>query len=567
MPTVHGDYPFTVTVTDSAGTMASGDFSLHVLGGDRWVAWVGDTRVDGSNDVVVAGLPALAATAPVVINPIIAGGSASTSVFLTQFSPDGTKIAFRGNFRVNALNELFLVDLSGNSAGTAEVVNPPPVALGGVVDFVWSPDSTRILYSADQDVDELIELYLVDVSGPSPWTPVKISGLMITNGDISPRDFNFSPDGSKVVFLADAITDARNELFYVDVGGAVPGAPIRLNNPLPASANIQPLWDWTPDGQRIIYAGDQDQLNINEIFIVDLSGATPTAPVQVNAQMVANAAVGLAETDVTISADGTRVAYVADQDVNGVEEVYVVDISGPVPGAAVKVSGPAQSFTDNINVRWSPVALKLVYASDQQTSLSYEVYLVDLTSGVPAPASKIHAAFPTFGRVASGVDAVAWSNDGTKVAYRADTSVDEAFEVEVVDVSSPIPAAPIDAMPPRTPGLSADAFEFALDSSGIAARGEGVVDNRDELFVTRFSGPNANVPVSVTGVPPAIGGQVGEFLWVDDSRQVWVRGDLYSDGLFEAYLIDTTAPVIPPLPLSSGIPANGDVSTLIVRPH
>lgn len=565
-PTSFGVFNFTVRVTDSGNSQTSGDFSIEVASADRWYAFIGDARIDAVNEVFIAGIPGLAPPSVIVLNPVISGAAASTNELHNQFSPDGTKIAFRGDFRIDGTNELFISDLIGSVPGTPVLVNAPMVTGGAVIDFVWAPDSSRLIYSADQEVNDRNELYYVDLSGAVPSTPVKLNSSFIAAGDVSAGDFNFSPDGATVAYRADAAIDEMYELFVVDVAGAVPGPAMQVNTALPTGADVDVRWVWSPDGTRIIYEAAQDVAAEIELFVVDISSGVPSAPLQVSGQMGTGGNVGTTATDVALSADGAWVAYVADQDTNGVEEIYVVDISGALPGPSIKVSGPAQSFTDNINLKWSPTATRLVYSSDQETTSVYEVYLVDFAAGAPVPAVKIHPTFPSFGRLAAGAEAMVWSSDGSKVAYRADTTVDNAFEIEVIDLSGPTPAAPIDAVPPRVVNGTTDAFEFAPDGSAIAARGENSVNNDlDEVFVTRFSGPNANVPVSITGVPPGVAGAVLDFAWLGDSRHVLVRGDLFVDGVNEVFLIDSTAPVFPPVSLVPGMPAAGDVATLIVR--
>ncbi len=563
-PTMDGTYEPVITVTDSGGSAARQSYTIVVRTLDRWAAWIGDARTDAVVEVFVTGIPGAAPTAPVVVNPSIPGGNASTAVAFTQMSPDGTRIAFRGDFQTDAINELFVVDLRGAAPGPAQRVNGPLVTGGAVVDFAWSPDSTRLVYSAEQDTDAVVELYLVDVSGPVPSASTRISGPMA--GDISPADFSWSPDAGRVAYVADQNTVGLLELFVVDVSGVVPGAPARVNAALPAGADVDVRFLWTPDGTRLVYQADQITLDRLELYLADVSGPVPSPPVLISAPMIPGGNVGTVAQDVAVTADGNWVVYVADGTTDGIEEIYAVNIVGATPAPAVRISGPASSFTDNINLRVSPTDPRLIYTSDQETTSVYENYLVDLSGPTPSPALKIHPTFPTFGRVAAGIDAVAWSPDGTKVAYRADTAVDNAFEVEVVDLSGPVPGLPIDTMPPRFTGVTTDAFVWALDSSAIASRGEGAVDERDEAFVTRFEGPNANVPVSVTGTPVITGGQVLDIEWAD-GRYLLMRGDFGVDGVNEVYMIDTLAPQTAPVSLTPSIPAAGDVSTLIVRPR
>ena len=46
----------------------------------------------------------------------------------------------------------------------------------------FSPDSSRVLYVADQDTDEVFEIYSVPAGG---GTPTKLNGPLVAEGDVS----------------------------------------------------------------------------------------------------------------------------------------------------------------------------------------------------------------------------------------------------------------------------------------------------------------------------------------------------------------------------------------------
>jgi hypothetical protein len=50
------------------------------------------------------------------------------------------------------------------------------VNAGDVAHFQWSPDGTHLAYNADQDIDEMIELYTVQPDGTDN---VKVSGVLV----------------------------------------------------------------------------------------------------------------------------------------------------------------------------------------------------------------------------------------------------------------------------------------------------------------------------------------------------------------------------------------------------
>ncbi|MEM6572969.1 MAG: hypothetical protein AAF736_01770, partial [Pseudomonadota bacterium] len=57
--------------------------------------------------------------------------------------------------------------------------------------------------------------------------PVRLNGLLVEGGDI--RSSTISPDGAAVVYVADQDIDEVFELYSVSIDG---GVPVKLNEPL-----------------------------------------------------------------------------------------------------------------------------------------------------------------------------------------------------------------------------------------------------------------------------------------------------------------------------------------------
>jgi hypothetical protein len=79
---------------------------------------------------------------------------------------------------------------------------------GGNVDasFRFSPDSSRILYAADQNVG-------------TGGVPQKLNGSLVLAGDVVEDSARVSPDSSHVLYIADQITDNKFELYNVPITG------------------------------------------------------------------------------------------------------------------------------------------------------------------------------------------------------------------------------------------------------------------------------------------------------------------------------------------------------------
>jgi len=101
-----------------------------------------------------------------------------------QWSPDGQWLAYRADQRVDAVDELFTsapdgslnIQVSGLLVGGGDVINR------GGGSFRWSADSERLVYTADQLDDDVVELFVAAPDGSVG--NIAISGEITENGDV-----------------------------------------------------------------------------------------------------------------------------------------------------------------------------------------------------------------------------------------------------------------------------------------------------------------------------------------------------------------------------------------------
>jgi hypothetical protein len=135
----------------------------------------------------------------------------------------------------------------------------------------------------------------------------------VAGGDVS-GFYSFSPDSSRVVYLADQVTNDVSELFSVPGTG---GAAVKLNGPLVAGGEVSSSGvQFSSDSSRVLYMADQNTDDVTEIFIVPTTGGTA---VKLNGSLVPGGDVS----DVQFSPDSSLVLYLADQDADEVVETYV----------------------------------------------------------------------------------------------------------------------------------------------------------------------------------------------------------------------------------------------------
>src|SRR5688572_12524893 len=110
----------------------------------------------------------------------------------------------------------------------------------GVKTWSPSPDATRVAYVADQDTAGTYELYSVATSG---GVPVKLNGALTTGGDVGAAggvltDPRISRDSTRVVYTADQDTDEVFELYSAPITG---GPSVKLNGAFVAGGDVS--WD------------------------------------------------------------------------------------------------------------------------------------------------------------------------------------------------------------------------------------------------------------------------------------------------------------------------------------
>jgi len=171
------------------------------------------------------------------------------------WAPDGTLLAYASTEESPLRYELFAATRDG--MGRRKLSGPlTAVGFAGVLEFKWSPDGSRIAYLATQDTDNTEELYSTNADGTGN---VKLSRPVGFSAHID--EFHWLQAGSIVIYRADLETDNAHELYAVQGDG---GNDRKLNGPLPAGERISAVFvDPTPGCRRIAYrVGDQPDVTM-----------------------------------------------------------------------------------------------------------------------------------------------------------------------------------------------------------------------------------------------------------------------------------------------------------------
>ncbi len=124
--------------------------------------------------------------------------------------------------------------------------------------FLIRPDSQRVVYVADQDEDQVFEVYSVPLGG---GTVTKLNDLLVASGDVFA--FRIGPGSQQVVYVADQDTTGVDELYSVPLGG---GTVTKLNGPLVTGGDVIANFFISPNSGPVLYRADQDTNNVLELY-------------------------------------------------------------------------------------------------------------------------------------------------------------------------------------------------------------------------------------------------------------------------------------------------------------
>ena len=180
-----------------------------------------------------------------------------------SWSPDGKRIAFV-SYRDGLLDihgfptsEIYVMDADGE--------NQQNITNNRHDDWApsWSPDGKRIVFISYReghfigDFEEITsEIYVMDVDGGNQQR--------LTENRKNDESPSWSPDGTRIVFSADRKGDWTNYEIYVmdaDGGNLQRLTENRKNDGAPS---------WSPDGKRIVFVSDRD--GNREIYVMDTDG-------------------------------------------------------------------------------------------------------------------------------------------------------------------------------------------------------------------------------------------------------------------------------------------------------
>ena len=293
-------------------------------------------------------------------------------------------------------------------------ITTPLTVEGDVGDPRISPDGQRVVYLADQDTDGVVELYsaLLDRSEG----PVKLSEPEVDRQVVR---YEISPDGRHVVYLQSE-QGFEYELYGVPIDGS--SSPVELGPS--GSRSIQ----FTPDGETVVFAVDERVLYRASVDgsspLVELFRLAPGAGTLVDDPPY--------QPGFQLSFDGSRAVFLVRRE--GWNDLYSVSLDAG--RSSPRSAHFPRAVRLNTGRSWIP-AFRICGDS--------VVYRTDELHSVPIDGSerprRISGPMVPGGSVVSFVA----SADGRAVVFLADGEIDEVYELRSVAAdgsSEPITLVP-----------------------------------------------------------------------------------------------------------------------------
>jgi hypothetical protein len=254
------------------------------------------------------------------------------------WSPDGSRVVYTAHADGN--DDLWLMNADGS--GKTRLTTDPAADWGAT----WSPDGSRIAFGSDRDGSDQIYVMNADGSGQNA----------ITSGDGDNTFPAWSPDGARIAFTS--TRDGNDELYTINSDG---NGLRRVTNTVTNERRAA----WSPDGSQIAFERVGDGPSRIWIMNADGSGQNPITSAEYRAWSPA------------WSPDGSRIAFGTRRD--GDNEVYAINLDG---SGETNLSQSRATDDGSRLLGWSPDGSSVIYSSRAFGRIGGEVMQIMGVAGV-----------------------------------------------------------------------------------------------------------------------------------------------------------------------------------------
>jgi Tol biopolymer transport system component len=232
--------------------------------------------------------------------------------FYPMLSPDGKHLAFWGSAPKESTRKIYVMNTDGSNLRPLNLGRPTILAAG---QFVWSPDSTQIIFGAIYGNGQPAGFFRVNLDG-SDLKEIKFKDIPFYD----PHRIAASPDGSRLVILVENETNFTWHLYIANADGSN-GHPVTATTP-----NRQPFDEiaWSPDNQKtLLSVGSISKPGIDPqpLMLGDADGANVKVLLKPPPNHI---------NSISWSPDGSQIAFIAPERGNPKPdgEVWVANANG-----------------------------------------------------------------------------------------------------------------------------------------------------------------------------------------------------------------------------------------------
>jgi hypothetical protein len=380
------------------------------------VVYIADEDSDGINELYSADVDAT--NRRKISGPLDLG----ENVVSFKVSPNSEKVAYIADHTTGRFN-LYTVDLDGTNLVQVNV--GVPSNSHSVGHYLWTPNSAKIVYTCDENAAVgNFGLFIVNpnATGRITLNPGPVVGV-----------FDVAPNGARVVYRQGLVNPILKSITPAGIDD------IQLNSPFNLGArpaSVITSFVIAPNSNSVAYVSNQDNNSISELFVTDINGLGTKYKVSGSMTIGGNVS-GVAKANFDFTPDSQQVVYMADQQTNNIEELFISNVDGT---GNLKISGSLVSGGNVSNFK--TLANKTLFLSDKQINNVNELYMVD-NDGTNL--LKINS------NLVAGENVSQYETNGTKIAYLMDidnsgvysvysNDLDGGNEIELSSVSSGIGA-------------------------------------------------------------------------------------------------------------------------------
>jgi Tol biopolymer transport system component len=464
---------------------------------------------------------------PIRLDP---GGAFQPGVGLGPLVGAGNRVVYTAEQDAEDSVEVFSVPLLG---GTQVKLNGSfaKLDLGDVAEYVLTPSGDRVVYLADADRPDSLELYVIAADGSQ--APIRLNDPTPTEEHTVQGPIQISPDGTQVLFRygIDPINPALDsdfDLYIAPLDGS--SSQRRLNQTLSPNEELRYGTGFTPDSSRVFYHIYSSITVTADLWSVPADESA--APVR----LVDILQPGGFLIDFAFTPDASTMVYRAEQEVDFRFDLYAVPVDGSAP--PTRLSDFQYPTNGDVN-EWhlTPDGQAVVFRANLDSIVRREIYRRPVDASAPATLLSIHTN-PDYSCGAR----IVLSADGTIVAYSADGDTDGVTEVYQVPVDGS--QLPLRLAGPQVAGGTAGLPQIDPTQTYVIFRGDVDVDQRFELYSVPLDG--SALPTKLN--PPIAGGRDVEIRFTispDGSRVVYrMDGDLNNQIELYSAPIDGSSPSV-----------------------